>query len=171
MRVAPLALAFALTVLGIAAPAHAQSVAGARLNTPAQIPDETGRAKLIWATMLAIDDANLSGNYSVLRDTSAPDFQQNNDPAKLAQIFAGVRAAHLDLSNTLLLEPTYSGPPEFDRSGLMRLRGAFGLRPVAILFDLGYQWVDGRWRLYAVSIGSKTIAPVQPDSPHGAKAR
>ena len=38
------------------------------------VPGELELAKLIWSTMAAVDHANQSGNYSVLRDISAPAF-------------------------------------------------------------------------------------------------
>jgi hypothetical protein len=64
------------------------------------LPDELTRAKLIWTTMVAIEQANESGNYSVLRDIASPSFQVANDPSRLTQIFAGIRSANIDLSNT-----------------------------------------------------------------------
>ena len=74
------------------------------------VPDSLELNKLVWSTMAAIDHANLAGNYSVLRDLSAPNFQILNDSAKLASIFASLRASGIDLSNALLLAPTFSAP-------------------------------------------------------------
>jgi len=127
------------------------------------VPDDLELAKLIWTTMAAIDQANQAGNYSVLRDLSAPGFQINNDAARLGAIFADLRAMEIDLSNSLLLGPTYTAPTSMVSPGVMRTQGYFGLRPTAIAFDLYFQWVQGRWRLYGVSITPRTIASVQPD--------
>lgn len=126
------------------------------------VPSELELSKLIWSTIAAVDHANQAGNYSVLRDLSAPSFQMNNDAAQLAQIFQGVRQSRIDLSNALLLAPTYSAPPTMVRADVLRVQGMFGLRPTAILFDIYYQWVNGRWRLFGVSIGSESIATQQP---------
>jgi hypothetical protein len=132
------------------------------------VPGELELSKLIWTTMAAVDHANLSGNYSVLRDLSSPAFQANNDAAKLTQIFAGLRASGTDLSNALLLGPTWTAAPAIAPGGLLRLQGYFGLRPTAIGFDLSYQWVNGRWRLFGVGITPRAIATVQPE---GAKPK
>lgn len=121
------------------------------------LPDELTRARLIWSTMVAIQQANESGNYSVLRDISAPSFQMANDPSRLSQIFAGIRSTNIDLSNTLLLAPTYRLPPGIDNRGMMHLDGAFGLRPTAVLFDLTFQWVTNRWVLFGVSLSARSI--------------
>ena len=132
------------------------------------VPGELELSKLIWTTMAAVDHANLSGNYSVLRDLSAPAFQANNDAARLTQIFAGLRASGTDLSNALLLGPTWTAAPAIVPGGLLRLQGYFGLRPTAIGFDLTYQWVAGRWRRFGVGITPRAIAAVQPE---GARAK
>ena len=129
------------------------------------VPGELELAKLVWSTMAAVDHANQAGNYSVLRDLAAPGFQINNDAAALTQIFASLRASRVDLSNTLLLAPTYSAAPSLVQAGIIRVQGYFGLRPTAINFDLYYQWIGGKWRLFGVSIGPSTIASVQPGPP------
>jgi hypothetical protein len=129
-------------------------------NVP--IPGELELAKLIWSTMAAVDHANQAGNYSVLRDLAAPGFQVNNDSARLAAIFASLRATRVDLSNTLLLAPTYTATPRFVEPGILQVRGLFGLRPTAISFELYYQWTGGKWKLFGVSISPLQIAAQQP---------
>lgn len=107
--------------------------------------------------MVAVQQANESGNYSVLRDISSPAFQAVNDPSKLGQIFAGIRSTNIDLSNTLLLAPTYSKAPTIDNQGMMHLEGGFGLRPTAVLFSLTFQWVSNRWKLFGIALGARSI--------------
>lgn len=138
-------------------PAQAQP-----LVSPIPVPSELELSRLIWSTIAAVDHANIAGNYSVLRDLSAPGFQAANDAAQLTQIFAGVRQSRIDLSNALLLAPTYTATPAMVQPGVLRVQGLFGLRPTSILFDLYYQWIGGRWRLFGVSIGTQAIAQQMP---------
>lgn len=126
------------------------------------IPGELELAKLVWSTMAAVDHANRAGNYSVLRDLSAPGFQANNDAARLTDIFSTLRQSRIDLSNALLLAPTYRATPGFVQQGVLRVQGYFGLRPTAINFDLYFQWIGGNWKLFGVSIVPSTIAQEQP---------
>lgn len=133
--------------------------------SPMPVPNELELAKLIWSTMAAVDHANTAGNYSVLRDLSAPAFQMNNDSARLAKIFETLRASNVDLSNTMLLAPTYEFAPVIMSGGILHVKGFFGLRPTAIGFDLYYQWLQGKWRLYGVSIVPSSISAVQPGPP------
>lgn len=121
--------------------------------------------KLVWSTMIAVDQANKSGNYSVLRDLAAPGFQASNDPARLTQIFAGLRSTNIDLSNTLLLAPTYTARPTMVQADVLRMQGYFGLRPASVRFELIFQWIAGRWRLFGVS-----IVPFQMPADQGAPA-
>ncbi|WP_295638999.1 hypothetical protein [Novosphingobium sp.] len=126
------------------------------------VPGDLELVKLIWSTMAMVDHANRSGNYSVLRDNSSTGFQINNNPAQLGQIFASLRASRIDLSNTLLLAPTYAAAPQLVQPDVFRVRGVFGLRPSPIAFDFVFQWEQGTWRLYGISIEPQPIATVQP---------
>lgn len=126
------------------------------------VPGELELAKMIWSTLAAVDHANQSGNYSVLRDISSPAFQIANDPSRLASIFGGIRQARLDLGNTLLLAPTYAEAPWILAENVLQVRGYFGLRPTAIAFDFQFQWSQGKWRLFGVAITPATISSSVP---------
>src|SRR5262249_54607445 len=67
----------------------------AQAPKPAQI-DRNGVLILIRTALLALDQANKTGNYTVLRDLGAPDFQANT-AARLAEIFAQQRRDNVDL--------------------------------------------------------------------------
>lgn len=150
-------------LLAFAAPSALQAQQPAPASQP--VPSAIELSKMVWSTMLAIDHANRAGNYSVLRDLGAPGFQANNDAAQLASIFATLRSQGVDLSNTLLLAPSYSAAPAIIAPGVLRLQGNFGLRPTAISFDLYYQWDAGRWKLFGVSIIPIELARLQPAPP------
>ncbi|GGD68665.1 hypothetical protein [Croceicoccus mobilis] len=168
--IARMALA-ATPVLALAAtPASAQQAQpAAGTNVPpvaaAPVPGEMELAQLIWSTMVAIEHANASGNYTVLRDTAATGFQINNDPAKLAQIFAGLRSTRIDLSTTLVTAPRYTAPPRQLRPDVFQVQGYFPLRPRTVVFDLAFQWQNGRWRLFGVSVEPRVML----DQAEGAK--
>lgn len=116
------------------------------------VPDQLQLAKLIWSTMAAVDHANRSGNYSVVRDISASGFQINNDPAKLAQVFSAIRNSRIDLGNALLVPPTYTSAPQQVQPEIFQVRGIFNLRPIAMAFDLYFQWERGEWRMYGIDL-------------------
>jgi hypothetical protein len=154
-------LPFALALAAV--PAFAQAPAATAAQAVPTL-EQQELLKLIWATMTAVDQANRTGNYSVLRDLAAPGFQAANDQAKLTAIFANLRASGVDLSNTLLLAPSYRVPPQLVQPGLVRAQGAFGMRPNAISFDVAYQWSGGQWKLFAIGV-SPVSMPTQQAAP------
>jgi hypothetical protein len=68
---------------------HPKQQPQAQAPKPAQI-DRNGVIILIRSALLALDQANKTGNYSVLRDLGSPQFQANS-AAQLAEIFAKQR--------------------------------------------------------------------------------
>lgn len=115
-------------------------------------PDLTTCARLVWATMITVDNANRTENYSVLRDIGSRDFQALNSTGKLADVFADLRRNRVDVGRAILLEPTYYLPPNVDDQGVLRMRGGFEFRPRSLRFDLLFTFEDGGWRLLGVSI-------------------
>jgi hypothetical protein len=116
---------------------------------------------LIRSTLLSLNDANRTGNYTVLRDLAAPDFQAKNTAADLAQVFSDLRRRNFDLFSVALAAPQLSAPPALDGNGMLRLTGAFPTRPLQINFDLFFQNVGGQWRLFGISVATPQV-PAQP---------
>jgi hypothetical protein len=150
-------LAASLAVSG----AFAQESKPVQEPKPAQI-DRNGVIILIRSTLLALDDANKTGNYSVLRDLAAPGFQQVNNDAGLAQIFAAERKGNLDLSGVAVLEPQLTVLPQIEANGMMRMAGFFPSAPTQVNFELLYAPVNRQWRLMGLSVSLGQTAPVAP---------
>jgi hypothetical protein len=130
---------------------------------PAQI-DRSGVLILVRSTLIALDQANKTGNYTVLRDIGSPAFQANS-AARLGEIFAGLRRDALDLSGVLVIDPQLTLLPELDAEGMMRMTGFFPSAPAQINFDLVYAPVNGQWRLFGISVGLGQTAPAAPSAP------
>ncbi len=122
---------------------------------------------LIRATLLTLNDANRTGNYTVLRDLAAPEFQAANTAADLAQVFADLRRRNFDLFAVALAAPQLATPPYLDPNKMLRLTGHFPTRPLQINFDLTFQTVNGLWRLHGISVATPPAPP--PESPAGKK--
>src|SRR6201982_2277937 len=80
---------------------------------------------LIRSTLLTLNDANRSGNYTVLRDLAAPDFQARNTAADLSQIFSDLRQRKFDLFAVALAAPQLTAAPVLDANKMLRLTGFF----------------------------------------------
>ncbi len=114
--------------------------------------DRAGMVILARNTVIALNHANLTGNYAVLRDLGAPQFILNNSPAKLAASFAALRASGLDLGPVVMFDPIFPDEPKVDDNGLLRLQGYFPTNPLRIKFDLIYTYVQNRWRLASIAV-------------------
>src|SRR5258705_4183981 len=124
---------------------------------------------LIRSTLLTLNDANRTGNYTVLRDLSAPDFQGTNTAADLAQNFTDLRRRKFDLFSVALAAPQLTAPPALDDHGMLRLTGFFPTRPQQINFDLLFQNAGGQWRLFGLSVSTPQVsAQPQPQAPKAA---
>lgn len=144
----------------LVAPAQAQDPR-TTANASLPIPDRLTLSRLLWGTMVSIHDANIAGNYSVLRDTGATNFQVQNSAAQLAETFRYLREQQIDLSTTLLLAPEFTQPPLMIAPDILRLQGIFGLRPIAIQFDIYYQWQAGRWKVLSIGLQPLTLQNVE----------
>lgn len=162
---------FAASTIALSAtPASAQQATQALPRPTAQppasqvpVPDQLQLSKMLWSTMLAVDHANHSGNYSVLRDMSSQGFQIANNAANLGQIFSGLRNQQVDLSNALLVPPTYVDAPRMVQDNVLQLRGMFQLRPNAIYFDVYYAWEQGMWKLHGIDIQPVRMLEAMPE--------
>jgi hypothetical protein len=137
---------------------------------PAQI-DRNGVLILIRSTLLALDQANKTGNYTVLRDLGSPDFQANS-AAQLAEIFVQQRRDNVDLSGVAVIEPQLTLLPQIEANGMMHMAGFFPSVPTQVNFELLYAPVGGRWRLFGLSVSFGQAAPAapQPSAPAAPQA-
>ena len=155
--------ALAAAILAASAPGSvlAQQANPQTEPRPAQI-DRNGVLILIRSTLLALDQANKTGNYTVLRDLAAPGFQAVNTAARLGDIFANLRRDKVDLSGVAVLEPQLTRLPQIEANGLMHMTGFFPSVPAQVKFELLYAPVEGQWKLYGVSVGLETSGPTAP---------
>ena len=121
----------------------------------AEQPLQTQTQYLIRTTLLALNNANQTGNYTVLRDLAAPSFRERNSAADLAQVFGELRRAKLDLSMAALLMPEIEQPPSLDADRRLRLKGSYATQPNRVVFDILYEAVAGEWQLYGLSISTR----------------
>jgi hypothetical protein len=147
---------------------------------PAQL-DRNNLLFLVRTVLLALHHANETGNYSVVREMSAPGFQAANNQARLAEIFANLRAQKLDLSAVAVLDPQLSSVPSLDANGHLLIEGAYPQIPPHVSFQLLFAPVEGKWRLQGIGInlgppaavlGQSTGQPAPaPPTPSGQAAQ
>jgi hypothetical protein len=141
----PLAIAGGFT----AAPVNAQQK---KQNRQQALPSKFKLNMMIRTTLIALNHANRTGNYTVLKDLAAPAFQLTNTAARLSEIFTKLRKRDLDLSPILFFQPKLRRAPTINDDGLLRLTGYFETKPEQISFDMLFQPVQGNWRLFGIAV-------------------
>ena len=154
----------ALLQFGLAA-AQAQSEPAAESQQPAQSaqpaqptlsPDDPRLILMVRNAIIALNQANLTGNYSVLRDMGTPNFQMTNNSARLAEAFATLRARKLDISPIMFFNPKYASPPGIQDGQILRITGVFPTTPEQVNFDLAFQLFGDQWMLAGIAVN---VAP------------
>jgi hypothetical protein len=141
------------------------------------MPDAEKIVLLLRTTLITLNDAIQTGNFTVMRDMSAPGFRDANTAGRLAQSFSDLASKGIDLSPTSVIAPQLTEPPGLDQAkGMLRLKGYFPGQPVQINFEMLFQAVDGRWRLFGLSVQpgpavAAQSAPAAQNAPKPAPAQ
>lgn len=144
--------------------AHAQSAGTVEDAPPAAlaVPAPAVLLMLVRTTLIALNQANFTGNYGVLHALGTPRLQASLSPVELGIAFSDLRGRHLDLSPVLLLAPELSEPPHLAADGTLRLAGTFRTTPVQIAFVTVFKPVVGIWRIEGLSVRAlPASAPTQ----------
>ena len=113
---------------------------------------------MVRSALSALDQANKTGNYTVLRDLGGTTFRANT-AARLSEVFADLRRQSLDLSVLLVEEPVFTTPPVVAANGLLRIAGAAPLGRFRLDFQIAWQAEAGEWRLFGIVVTASQPAP------------
>ena len=148
------ALAFALT-LG-AQPAAADQQGRPAAASAAPKPGEMQMSAvtltvIIKDAIIALNQANATGNYSVLRDMGTPVLRESFDQTALAAAFVNLRARKIDLSPAYFLSPNLTKKPELNKDNELVLVWPLPNTAVANsirikVHAIGRQMAPGRYR-------------------------
>lgn len=140
------------------------------------LPDADKIVLLVRTSLLSVNDALQTGNFTVLRDKAAPAFRDGSTAVSLGKSLDALVEKRMDLSAVAIIAPQLTDLPSITSDGVLHLKGYFPGEPVGIGFDLAYQAVGGAWRLLGLNIGlvksPKTAAstPAPEAKPRGEKA-
>lgn len=126
----------------------------ARADAASKTPDAFKLNMMIKSTVVAVNQANKTNNYTVLRDLGSPRFKEANSAKKLGEIFAPLRKSKFDLSPVLFFTPQMMQLPAIE-DGMLRLTGYFDTVPQRVSFDFLFEDVGGEWLIYGVNISTQ----------------
>jgi hypothetical protein len=109
---------------------------------------------LVKNALLAVNQGNLTGNYTVLRDLTSPGFREKNSAANLAAIFQNIRQQKVDMSPIVALDPVLS-PPRVTADGQIALEGYFEAQQMRIAFQLLFiKAPTNGWMIHGVTLNA-----------------
>ncbi len=114
--------------------------------------DPVALALLIKSTIMALQHANQTGNYSVLRDLGTPVFRERFDQARLTAIFSNLRSRGVNLTPIMVMTPNLTKPLELTPGNELHIVGNFPTQPLQVQYELLMLQVDGVWRIEGISV-------------------
>ncbi|MGH1352224.1 MAG: hypothetical protein ACRBBN_15655 [Methyloligellaceae bacterium] len=133
-----------------------------------KIPDGVTLKVIIHRTLLALNEANLTGNYTVFRDAASPGLRETVTSAKLAEIFSDLRGKNIDFSPLLLFNPVLSKKPEIGGDNLLRLTGFIPTKPLQLNFQMIFTNLDDTWMIHGIAVDA-VKAPTKKNKPEKSK--
>lgn len=144
----PVLLAFLLALPGLTPAAQAS---GGRPAVGSR-DDANLVAALVRSHLVALHQANISGNYSVLRDIGSGPFRAQFTAADLAAVFTPLRKQSIDLQSAAVLQPSITGEPTLDENNVMHLSGTFPTTPVPVEFEFAFMVEGTVWKLAGLRV-------------------
>ena len=136
------------------------------------MPNDEKIVLLVRNSLITLNNALNTGNFTVLRDMGAPGFREANSASRLSQAFSNLSAKKIDLSAVAVIVPQLTEAPILDQQeAMLRVRGYFPGKPVRIDFDVVYQVVDRRWRLFGLSVQPSPSTSSRPQASNEGEAR
>lgn len=126
------------------------------------VPSAENILILIRSTLLSLNQAMETGNYTVLRDLASPAFREANSAGKLYQLFANLGAQRISLAAVAILTPKLSQTPYIDPNGRLYIQGFFPGEPVRLDFDLVFEPIGNQWRLLGLRVNPVKSAAIPP---------
>jgi len=130
---------------GIAGPAEAQGL-------PTPLVEEV----LVKTSLLTFNDANITGNYTVMYAKMGKPFRDRFSVDDLKQGFKSFAGRHIDLIAAMPIVRT--SEPKIAGNGALVLHGYFDTSPSRLSYELNLAPSDGEWKLIAIDVKIRPAA-------------
>ena len=116
-------------------------------NAANEIPSAALQEVLIKTSLSTLNDANLTGNYSVLYAKLSKPFRDQFTPDKLKAAFKTFADQKADWSIIVAKPPVPTEEAKIDERGALLLRGYFDTQPSRVSYDLDFVPSEGEWKI------------------------
>jgi hypothetical protein len=120
-----------------------------------QVPGPTGQEILIKTSLLTLNDAIVTGNFTVLHATLAKAFRAEIDPNRLKQAFKSFADQKIDMAAIAAAPPIATADARIDDRGALLLRGRFDVGRRRVVYALDFLPSEGDWKPINLNISVK----------------
>lgn len=110
------------------------------------VPSPLLQEMLIKTSLLTLNDANITGNYTVLHAKLAKPFREQYSPDKLKDIFKTFAQQKADWAIIAAKAPVTTTEATIDKRGALLLRGYFDTQPSRLTYELDFVPSEGEWK-------------------------
>jgi hypothetical protein len=121
----------------------------------ATVPSDDEQEVLIKTTLMTFNDANLTGNYSVLYDKSSNAMRQQFTAEKLSAAFAIFRTKKLNIESVVGDDIGSESTAKIDDNGILELKGRFKDDTRRIRYDLKFVHEENAWKMLGINVDYK----------------
>jgi hypothetical protein len=139
----------------LALPAVNASRAAARVES--KVPSELIQEVLIKTYLLTLNDANITGDYTVLHARLAKPFREQFDAARLKKVFKSFTEKKIDYGIIAAKPPIASEKSKIDNRGALILRGYFDTKPSRVSYELDFVPSEGEWKPIKINVHVKPV--------------
>ena len=119
------------------------------------LPDDDEQDVLIRSTLTTFNDANMTGNYSVLLAKAAPQFQAQFTADKLAESFEQFRKNQLYFEEVVTADYDSYDKAKLDADGALVLAGVFKTDELTVKYKLRFAQTNKVWKVIGIDVDAK----------------
>jgi hypothetical protein len=116
------------------------------------LPTPLDQEVLVKTTLLTFNDANVTGNYTVLHDKLSKPFHDQFDADKLKTGFKDFADKHVNFAVIAAKPIIPTGDAKIDSEGVLLLDGYFDTTPKKVKYQLKFIRSEGEWKAYAIKV-------------------
>jgi hypothetical protein len=117
-----------------------------------KVPSARPLEALVKASLMTLNDANLTGDYRVFHARLSEPFRKQYTPDRLKETFKEFNEKNVDIDIVTAMAPTYEQPPYVDGEGKLIVRGFFPTEPSRVSFEMDFINGDGDWKLIRINV-------------------
>jgi hypothetical protein len=116
------------------------------------LPTPSEQEVLVKTTLLTFNDANVTGNYTVLNAKLSKPFRDQFDAEKLKAGFKDFVDKHIDFDVIAAKPIVPTGDAQIDGNGVLLLDGHFDTTPNKVKYQLKFIRSEGKWKALAIKV-------------------